>query len=155
MQALRLACACAALLGCSSVVDHFKYPTGKSDWEDYTNKMARVRPGMPAEAFTELWAEDEEGHRVLGSEPVVFEREAGVAYVLGYHIRYMEAAGRDVDAERRLADSSRDGHDFERWLFENRETMGFWKSYHVTAVVTCVGGEVVRVEQRDDVIQDR
>jgi hypothetical protein len=155
------------------VIDHFRYPTGRSDFRDYQAKTERMQVGMPLGAFQDLWSNDDVGYRLLGRETMQGEAGPTYRYFIGYDIEYMEAPGRDVDCERRgpvppdeatagekAAEAEaeaagggrapRDEHEWDRFLHENRARLDFWKSYHITMIVTCAGERVTHIEPVDE-----
>lgn len=136
-----------AIAGCA-IIDHFRYPTGKSDVLAYRRALAATEVGMRRADFEALWEGDRKGHRILAVEEERRNEHVVRRYYIGYTIQYMEAAGRDVDAERREVTVPVTSMDQDSLQLRAPEpSTEFWRRVAVTDVVTCVDGSVTGVER--------
>ena len=144
-----VACALAAAVpsGCA-LVDHFRYPTGKSDVLAYRAAMAETEVGMLRADFESLWATDVEGHRVLAVTEELRDGRKIRRYYIGFTIEYMEASGRDVDSERRDVFIPRTPAEQDSvQLRAPGPSADYWTRVRVTDVVTTVGDFVTGVDR--------
>lgn len=145
-----VALALAGVLAGCAVIDHFRYPTGKSDVRAYREAMAVTEVGMLRADFEALWAGDDKGHRILAIERETRDAHVVRRYYIGFTMQYMEAAGRDVDQERReviVPVTPRDQDSLQ--LREAGPSTEFWTRVSVTDIVTCIDELVVGVARPD------